>query len=64
MQGVHLPCNCNGPGTVDGIAGDASCQDCGLDNRNGTHAALEMCGHLSHEYNPKPIYKPRHAMSE
>lgn len=52
QQGVGLPCNCDSPGTVDGIAGDAPCATCGRDNRNGTHAALEMVGHLSHEYRP------------
>jgi len=50
LQGIGLPCTCNAPGIVDGIAGDAPCDICGRDNRNGTHSALEMFGHLSHEY--------------
>lgn len=29
------------------------CLDCGRDNDNGTHTALEQCGHLSHEYRPR-----------
>lgn len=32
---------------------DPLCQDCGRDNRNGTHCALESCGHLSHPFNPE-----------
>lgn len=52
LQGINLPCNCNSPGTIDGIVGEAGCTVCGLDNRNGTHRALEMVGHLSHSYQP------------
>lgn len=29
------------------------CVDCGRDNDNGTHTALEQTGHLSHPYNPR-----------
>jgi hypothetical protein len=29
------------------------CMDCGRDNDNGTHTALEQTGHLSHRYNPR-----------
>lgn len=53
LQGIGLPCNCNAPGRVGDIAGDAPCAQCGRDNRNGTHRALEMTGHLSHEYVPE-----------
>lgn len=52
LQGIGLPCNCNSPGTIDNIVGDAPCKVCNLDNRNGTHIALEMVGHLSHGYDP------------
>lgn len=53
LQGLGLDCNCNSPGTIDGIVGEAGCLTCGRDNRNGTHTALEMCGHLNHSYNPR-----------
>lgn len=52
LQGIGLPCNCDEPGSADGIAGDTGCKICGRDNRNGTHTALEMTGHLNHEYLP------------
>lgn len=29
------------------------CLDCGRDNDNGTHMALEQTGHLPHSYNPR-----------
>ena len=39
---------------VERIEGDPTqaCGYCGRDNENGTHTALEMTGHLSHEWNP------------
>jgi len=33
---------------------DPGCTVCGRDNRNGTHMALEMTGHLSHPFTPAP----------
>lgn len=39
------------------IFDDPGCLDCGRDNRNGTHTALERTGHLSHGFRaalPKP----------
>lgn len=55
-QDIGLPCTCNAPGVVDGIAGDAPCKICGTDNRNGTHSALERTGHYSHEYSPSSVH--------
>jgi hypothetical protein len=31
---------------------DMVCAKCGRDDRNGTHAALEVTGHLGHEFKP------------
>lgn len=50
-------------GTDDHTDTDYLCRDCGRDDRNGTHRALERTGHLSHEFDPVPP-KPEGAGSE
>lgn len=39
---------------------DRGCGYCGRDNRNGTHTALEMAGHLSHKFDPDAEPGPEH----
>ena len=41
---------------------DVVCSECGRDNGNGTHDALERTGHLSHRFVPAgaPIGHPSH----
>lgn len=34
---------------------DPGCASCGRDNRNGTHAAMERTGHLTHAFSPPPL---------
>lgn len=43
---------------------DPTCSSCGLDNRNGTHAAMERTGHLSHTFTPEPLPEGHPARKE
>lgn len=50
-------------GLQDKTDSDDLCKNCGRDNRNATHSALERTGHLSHPFEPTPP-KPEGVGSE